>query len=68
MNRKNSEHYLRRRCHVCGFLGDVPKTLEDFRRDDVVFWTSSPYQQEINDVLWSAWWCDRCVAEDADDI
>lgn len=68
MSKPKTERYLRRKCHVCGYIGDVPKFVNDFRRDDIVFWTTSPYQLEINEVEFFAWWCAPCVADDADNI
>ena len=60
--------YLRRRCNRCKNVGDVPKTREDFRRRDIVYWTLSPYYEEIEEVEWYAWWCPDCLEEDANDI
>lgn len=68
MPKPKTERYLRRKCHVCRRVGDVPKFLKDFRRDDIVFWAASPYQQELAGEDWFAWWCNHCLEQDAADI
>lgn len=68
MPKPKTERYLRRKCHVCGHVGDVPKFTEDLRRDDIVFWAASPYQEELANELWYNWWCGDCIREDANDI
>jgi hypothetical protein len=65
-----SKRYLRRRCHICGHLGDVPKTTDNIYRDPTrwVFYAPSPYQQELAEEDWWNWWCKHCIDQDALDI
>jgi hypothetical protein len=60
--------YLRRRCSTCNTIGPVGTARNGLDGDDVVYWTSDPFAEEIHGDDTPDWYCGRCLYQSAMDI